>query len=166
MVEKKTGEKPLSWRTHAHRSDATTLELLEGQGIRVVSDAVEKKINPYRLKGLSLTSLPINVLPDHDHVFHGYLTEEASKIIVARKSWRDCFTAKAFDTSRYFELVKQGIERIEEKGGVATLLLHPRCMKMADDFKQFRQFCKWVEGKGFETVLCKEAANSNERGGS
>lgn len=65
-----------SWRTHAYRGDKITFELLADLGFSVVSDQVGPDLYMKYLLNDSLLSLPINILPDHEHVYHGYFTEE------------------------------------------------------------------------------------------
>lgn len=61
---------PDVWRTHAYRGDSTTYEILKKMGYKVVSDEVGPVGRVRRIKN-GLFSLPINVPPDHEHLFHG-----------------------------------------------------------------------------------------------
>ena len=40
IIEEKTGQRPVSWRTHSYASDYNTLDILEMKGISIISDEV------------------------------------------------------------------------------------------------------------------------------
>lgn len=155
VIHQVTNEYPISWRTHGYSSDAKTFEILANKGIRVISDEVSnEKYNPSYFHN-DLISLPINVLPDHEHLYHA----ERDKEHVQREiegGWKDAFTAKSFYIDRYFEIIKSQIEEIEDNNGITTILLHPSCMKIADDFTTFEKLCRWINKKGYNTLWCKE----------
>jgi peptidoglycan/xylan/chitin deacetylase (PgdA/CDA1 family) len=156
IINEKTGERAVSWRTHAYGSNQTTIELLEEEGIKVVSDEVSnRKLGPKKL-GKGLISLPINVMPDHEHLYYGARTEERVKRAID-SGWSDAFTSESFTVGAYFRIIKRQIEKIESKSGVATLLLHPFTMKVCDDFKTFERLCAWIQKKEYETIWCREA---------
>lgn len=155
IIRKTIKSNPLSWRTHGYASDFKTLELLEDTSIKVVSDNVDDgKVMPEHLG--KLVSLPMNVLPDHEHLYHGPRTEEEVENYLKRGGSYE-ITNKSYYIDDYFRIVKEQVEKINEKNGIATLLLHPICMKVADDFKNFEDFCKWVSEKSYKTIWCKEA---------
>jgi Polysaccharide deacetylase len=75
VIEDRTGNKCRSWRGHAYHGDSITEELLAKKGVKVISNEVypEAKI---RVLNNGLISLPINTLPDHEHIYHGRKTRE------------------------------------------------------------------------------------------
>ncbi len=156
IIEEKTGKKPVSWRTHAYRSDEITWKLLEKNGIKIFSDELNpNRIKPYKIKNSKLISLPLNVMPDHEHLYHGNRTpQHVRKEIKRGRKYK--FTQESYHIDKYFEIIKKQIKEIKEKGGVATVLLHPACMKVADNFKQFKEFCEWIEENDYKTIKCKE----------
>jgi peptidoglycan/xylan/chitin deacetylase (PgdA/CDA1 family) len=131
-IERVTGERVLSWRNHGYRFDSSTPRVLADARIRVWSDEVDLgRVGPYR-HGSGVTILPINTTPDHEHVYHGGQTVET--VPLARRpqyhhphAWRTRVARQA--------------ESIVAGGGVATILAHPLCMKVVDDWRTFEQLC-------------------------
>jgi len=156
IIKEKTGFQPVSWRTHSYQSDKNTVRLLEKNGVRILSDRVlVKKLKPYKIPNSNLISLPINVLPDHEHLYHGKRNEEQVRKLI-NKGWQDDFTNQSYQPDRYFEIIKQQVKKIEKQGGIATLLLHPICMKIVDNFQSFEKFCQWLRKKNYKTICCQE----------
>jgi len=71
---------PKVWRGHAFYADENTYPLLSAAGVRVVSDHVitdrEARASIGEIMP-GLASVPINILPDHDSVVHGSITESS-----------------------------------------------------------------------------------------
>lgn len=136
-IERVTEQRVLSWRNHAYWFDSRTARVLADAGIRVWSDEVDPgRVGPYR-HGTGVTVLPINTTPDHEHVYHGGQTIETVPAArrpsyAAPQTWR--------------EGVLQQVESIRARGGVATILAHPLCMKVADDWRTFERLCSSLSG--------------------
>ena len=73
-----TGKETKVWRDHAYKSNHATNAILEKLGIQVVSNVADPNfIHPYR-EGEGVLQLPINIWPDHDHIFHADVTPEST----------------------------------------------------------------------------------------
>lgn len=130
-----------SWRDHGYYHDDHTYRALERNGISVVSDEVgPARSGPTRV-GPKLCSLPVNTLPDHDHVVHGVLTKAASG---RRTLARSEFPPVVLTAEEWLSEVKVQICGIVEHGGVATVLAHPACMRLIDDFHTFKRLCAFI----------------------
>ena len=130
-------ETPITaWRNHAYTYDANTPAVLAHQGIVAWSDVVDASLlGPYR-HDAGLVVLPINTTPDHERVFHGGQTPET---VGARRSY--------FHTiDEWCDLVIEEVTRITKAGGVATILAHPICMQVADDWRSFERLCGRLAG--------------------
>lgn len=104
------------WRNHAYQSDIYTNQILSEKGFTRVSNKVDLKVNSICKINNSLDSYPINTLPDHESLPHS--TEHESQI--NPNVW-----------------VKKNIEYVKtivNNGGTATLLLHPLCMFLENNF--------------------------------
>jgi hypothetical protein len=151
-IERATGTPVLSWRNHAYGFDAHTPHVLAGAGVRVWSDEVEpQRLGPYRHQ-TGVTSLPINTTPDHEHLYHGGQTVET--VPAARRpeykpahAWRE-------------EVVQQTAS-IVAAGGVATILAHPLCMKVVDDWRTFHRLCSVLSS--YPNIWAMEAAERAPR---
>lgn len=146
-----TGSPVVSWRTHAYLSNTDTRHVLRNQGVELVSDTVTPREQGPSTDETGLTSLPINTLPDHEHVFHGPRSTDD-----VAEDWSDEFTAESFEVEEWVERVKSQIRAIECDDGVATVLAHPSCMAIADCFAAFERLCAWIDAEGFETGRCAD----------
>jgi hypothetical protein len=131
-IARVTGRRVLSWRNHAYSFDRHTPRVLAESGIRVWSDEVDpRRVGPYR-DGKGITILPINTTPDHEHVYHGGQTAET--VPVAKQ-------AEYQHPDAWRAGILQQVDSILGQGGVATILAHPLCMKVADDWRTFERLC-------------------------
>lgn len=134
IARKRLGKDLLSWRSHGLVRDANTYKILAEMGIQYISDEVNwDKIMPERLEE-GLISHPLNVLMDHDHIYHAHRTHEY--VDRQKKSWRydDDPTAESYTIEEWGEIVQEQVRVIEEQGGLATVLMHTLCMFVADEF--------------------------------
>lgn len=120
-----------SWRDHAYRHDRHTAALLASHGITHFSDAVEPDGEVRREDGL--TVVPINTPPDHEHVYHAFRTPE----FVADDDFEGPFGSESWTVDRWADRVTDAVARHRDRGRSATVLTHPSCMKLADDFEAF-----------------------------
>jgi hypothetical protein len=68
---------PNVWRSHGYVQDPRTPTLLSNEGIDVVSNSVNvSDAATVEEAADGIISLPINVLPDHSHVYHGWIDSE------------------------------------------------------------------------------------------
>jgi peptidoglycan/xylan/chitin deacetylase (PgdA/CDA1 family) len=135
IVREKTGRKPVSWRSHGLVRDENTDAILYNNGIRFISDELNwNKLLPEKTES-GLISHAMNVLMDHDHLYHAHRTLEY--VEKQRKNWplRDDPTSKSFDIETWGRIVEAQVRAINELGGLATILMHPVCMYLADEFK-------------------------------
>lgn len=135
-LEAVTGEPVTSWRDHGFNRDRHTNELLAATDIIAISDAREPdRIEPYTLNTQkSLWEVPINTPPDHDHVVHGTHSPP--------DGWSDPFSGDHYSVETWLNRVTDRIEQIDTQGGVATVLAHPACMALADEFDTFEALCE------------------------
>jgi len=131
-IKRVTGRRICSWRNHAYCFDSHTPRVLADSGIRVWSDEVDRdRVGPH-LHTSGVTILPINTTPDHEHLYHGDQMLEA--VPSHRRSQYEHAQA-------WRESVARQAESIVARGGVATILAHPLCMKVVDDWRTFERLC-------------------------
>jgi hypothetical protein len=136
-LSRATGRPVRSWRNHAYQHDANTPALLAAAGVEVWSDEVDlASTGPYRHDS-GVTVLPMNTYTDHEHVFHGDFTPAALGVDSGRE---------VFEPAEWCDRVCRQVEAIVDVGGTATILAHPLCMKVADDFATFERLCAFLAG--------------------
>lgn len=134
-IQTATGKRITAWRNHAFHHDANSYQLLGELGIQIVSDRVATNTTSLERLSQELLSLPINTLPDHEHVLHG-------KYVDGRTHFAQLEGRKTIQEWR--ETVEQQVETIEHLGGIATILAHPLCMDVADGMQSFEQLCRFL----------------------
>jgi len=73
------GIKITSWRNHCYEHDRHTQQILKSFGIKVWSDELDlKNLKPYKTP-CGIISMPVNIIQDHNRLYHGYMTEEWHK---------------------------------------------------------------------------------------
>jgi hypothetical protein len=127
-----SGSEIVSWRNHAYQHDENTARLLAQAGVRTWSDEVDLDQLRPRKHANGVVILPINTLPDHERMYHGARTITA----VAEEG-----RAESFSPEEWCDLVCEQADSIVRKGGIATVLAHPICMKIADDWQTFERLC-------------------------
>jgi hypothetical protein len=79
---------------------------------------------------------------DHDHLYHADRTPESVKRTQAR--WPSHYgpVSESYAIGDWVRIVEEQVRRIEEKQGVATVLMHPICMFLVDEFQTLERLLK------------------------
>ena len=153
-AENRTGARIVSWRSHGLVFDGHTYPVLAAAGIRFISDDLSwEKHFPERTPQ-GLVSHPINVIMDHDHIYHAHRTEEY--VERQKKNWtfRNDPTRESYGIDRWVEIVEEQVRTIEKHGGVATILMHPLCMYIADGFEAAGRLLEFIAR--YRTIWARE----------
>lgn len=134
VIQNLTGQPVQSWRNHAYRHDPYTPRLLAAAGIKVWSDAVEPAMPGPAQHPDGVTVLPINTLPDHENLLHGTRTSGSTN------------AHSSYTPEKWCELVCSQVQTIVSRGGTATILAHPICMKICNDWETFDRLCQFLSG--------------------
>ncbi|MCB9640034.1 MAG: polysaccharide deacetylase family protein [Myxococcales bacterium] len=135
ILSRASGQPVVSWRNHAYLSDEQTVPLLREEGLLCYSDIVQESSQPFSKDGLLY--VPINVIPDHEHLYHAHRTPETVESWAKKTRFGDSWGSGSFDAKRWGEMVVQQTRSLVERGKTACLLIHPACMEALDDFKTF-----------------------------
>jgi hypothetical protein len=137
LIEQLIGKKAVSWRNHCYFHGCNTDRLLMEQGITNCSDVVcAPGAAPYYSDD-GLVTVPINVIPDHEHIFHGERDKAHVDWWVKRYAFKDAYGSESYDMDTWVEIVLSNIEENERMGVVSVILAHPLCMYVADKFSGF-----------------------------
>ena len=138
-----------SWRDHGYRHDVNTRKILASHKINVISDILSKNGGqPKWIDGV--LDVPINCLPDHDYVFHG---SRQPNSIDNKKLLNTHFAVLPMTKEKWLHHIKNDIDTLITNNNIATLLTHPACMEIFDDFYTFKQLCQHI--KKYHAVLMK-----------
>jgi peptidoglycan/xylan/chitin deacetylase (PgdA/CDA1 family) len=150
----RTGKAVVSWRSHGLVTDSNTYTILKEKGIKFISDDLcWVKIHPERTEE-GLISHPINVIMDHDHVYHAHRTPHFVKKQMRNWPLQNDPTSESYYITEWGNIVERQVAAIEKRGGVATVLLHPICMYLADEFKTADRLFKFFSN--YTTVWARE----------
>lgn len=158
-IRARTGRKIVSWRSHGLVRDEHTYPLLSECGLRRISDEVSStKLYPERTPE-GLVSHPLNVIMDHDHLLHAHRDAAFVAGAKARGYGADAFGCDSYPIDEWGEIVVGQVAKIEEQGGVATVLMHPICQFLADEFRTAAKLLKHFAR--YKTVWACELTNNN-----
>jgi hypothetical protein len=135
-----------SWRDHAYRHDAHTVDLLGLHGITHISDEVDPSGSVHTEAGV--TVVPINTPPDHEHVYHAFRTPE----FVAADDFEGPFGRDSVAPEEWVEWVLETVTEQRDAGAVSTVLAHPACMRLADEFEAFEELCARLAASELDPV--------------
>jgi len=139
VARERLGRDIVSWRSHGLVRDENTCRILDELGIRFISDEIDwDALRPRRLPE-GLVSHPLNVIMDHDHIYHAHRTADYVEKLKKKWTFHDDPTMESYTIHEWGAMVEKQAQAIEEKGGLATLLLHPLCMFAADEFRTFER---------------------------
>jgi len=146
-IQALTGRPVRSWRNHAYRHDRHTARLLAAAKVKVWSDAVEPEMYTPSRHSEGVVILPINTTPDHENLWHGARTPA---------SVADENNAVAYPPMKWCDQVCSQVETILDAGGVATILAHPICMKISDNWNTFDRLCRFLSK--YKSLFAREVA--------
>jgi peptidoglycan/xylan/chitin deacetylase (PgdA/CDA1 family) len=153
LLHSLTGVQTLSWRNHALRYDKHTASILVEQGIKIWSDFTsEDSFRPYLSSGL--VCVPINTLMDHDNMIHGIRNKE----VLIKEAQKGVIRAEdVCSVEGWFERILGQVNKVLGLGGLATILAHPGCMELADNFGTFERLCCAL--KRFKAIQMRQVAD-------
>lgn len=131
-----------------------TYDVLQACGIKVCSDTVSATAAGPSWAGDGLIELPINVIPDHEHLYHAERTPEWVAWWQQRYGFRDAFGSESYRVDQWADIVLSQIEANEARGALTTMILHPITMYLCDRFASARRILDRV--RSAETVHASE----------
>ena len=143
-VGDRTGRRIRSWRNHMYKHGPNTDEVLLGCGIRVCSDGSSKGATGPIWGRSGLVGLPINVIPDHEHLYHAERTPEWVAWWSRRYHWSDDWGPQSYEIDEWAAIVLKELRQNEERGVLSTLLLHPITMYLCDRLRAARRILEFA----------------------
>ncbi len=143
-IQAHTGRRIVSWRNHMYMHGPHTESVLAGCGIRICSDGVSKNALRPQSHASGLFNFPLNILPDHEHLYHAERTPEWVENWVRRYNWRDDFGSESYDIETWTEIVLRQLREHEARGVISNLILHPITMYLCDEFRSARRLLEYL----------------------
>ena len=93
-----------------------TDDVLPNLGIKICSDGVKKNSNGLDLITNDYFHLPINVIPDHEHLIHAERTKEWIEEWVKRYNWSDDFGSESYPVEVWRNILISQVHENEKRG--------------------------------------------------
>jgi len=158
IIEERTGRRPILWRNHMYMHGPHTERVLAACGIRLCSDGVRARGTGPEWHRAGLYNFPLNVIPDHEHIYHAERTPAWVERWVRRYHWSDDFGPGSYPVEQWTDIVLDNLRRNEERGAVSNMLIHPITLHLADGFKSFARILDFLARH--ETVHMSEVLAS------
>jgi hypothetical protein len=147
IVRQKTGRTIRAWRNHMYMHQGATDEVLAEAGIRICSDVVSATASGPYFRRSDLLEIPINVIPDHEHLYHAERTPEWVRAWQARYRWSDAFGSASYRVDEWAEIVLDQLRRNEERKALSTVIIHPITMYLCDGFVSVRKIVDYIASR-------------------
>ncbi len=161
IIRKKSGRRICSWRNHMYMHGPFTEKVLHECHISICSDGVKRDaIGPVPHHS-GILNFPINVMPDHEHLYHAERTPEWVNWWVRRYNWSDDYGPESFYIEEWTERVLEELRHHEEQGILSNMLVHPIVMYLCDRFKSFERLLAFIASR--QTVHMGEVCRPYDR---
>jgi hypothetical protein len=144
VIRERTGQTIRCWRNHMYMHGPNTNEVLSKCGIEICSDGVAKDSNGLQLEPEGVRSLPINVMPDHEHLYHAERTPEWVSNWVRRYRWSDDYGPESYYVEEWTERVLDELRRHEESNVLSVMIIHPITLYLCDRFQSFQRILEFL----------------------
>jgi peptidoglycan/xylan/chitin deacetylase (PgdA/CDA1 family) len=143
-IKEKTGKEIIAWRHHMYMHGQHSERVMKECGIKLLSDEVKKDISgPFQEDGL--WQFPLNIIPDHEHIYHAERTREWVQSWQKRYNWSDDFGSESYDVKEWADLAIEGLKSNEQRKATSSMIIHPITMYLCDEFEQFKRVLKVIK---------------------
>ena len=164
IIEKNTGKKIELWRNHMYMHGKYTDEVLAGCGIKVCSDGVKKDSNGLEAHPSGIYNFYLNIIPDHEHLYHAERTPEWVESWIKRYNWSDDFGSQSYYIDQWTELVLEQLQQHQEQGIISNMIIHPITLYLCDKFKSFEKILDYISSR--QTVFMGDVYKAHIAQGS
>ena len=161
-VHRRTGRTIRLWRNHQYMHGPYTETALAANGIVLCSDGVEKDATGPVWHEDGLFNFPLNVIPDHEHLYHAERTPEWVEWWTKRYNWSDDFGPESYFIEEWIDIVLECLRRNEERGAISNMLIHPITIYLCDRFASFGRILDFLAAH--ETVHMGQVVDDARRG--
>ncbi len=147
IIKEKTGKTISCWRNHMYMHGPQTDTILAECGIRLCSDGVKKACTGPYLTPAGIYHFPLNIIPDHEHLYHAERTPDWVDQWVKRYQWKDDFGSKSYYIEEWTDLVLEGLRENEARGAISNMIIHPITLYLCDRFKSFERILEFLASR-------------------
>lgn len=144
IIERRCGKLIRCWRNHMYMHGPHTERVLNAAGIVVCSDGVSRHSRGPVRHASGVLNFPLNVMPDHEHLYHAERTPEWVANWVRRYRWSDDYGCESYYIEEWTERVLAELREHEAAGTLSNMLVHPITMYLCDRFKSFAQILEFL----------------------
>lgn len=154
IIKQKTGRDVICWRNHMYMHGPFTEQALYNAGIKVCSDGVKAASTGPEWHETGLLSQPLNIIPDHEHLYHAERTRSWVNWWQKRYNWSDDFGPQSYYVEEWTDIVIQQLTEQQAKGVTSTMIIHPITLYLCDGFRSFQRILDYLAGQ--QTVWMSE----------
>jgi peptidoglycan/xylan/chitin deacetylase (PgdA/CDA1 family) len=144
IVRQKTGKTIQCWRNHMYMHGPFTERVLSDCGIKICSDGVKRNSNGPEPHPTGILNLPLNVMPDHEHLYHAERTPEWVAWWVRRYNWSDDYGSESYYVEEWTDRVLEELRQHEAAGILSNMLIHPITLYLCDRFGSFERILEFL----------------------
>ena len=143
-IWRRLGHRVRAWRNHMYMHGPYTEDVLLECGIELCSDGVDRTCVGPRWHASGLAEFPLNIIPDHEHLYHAERTPRRVAALQARYHWSDDFGSRSYYIEEWTDMVIEQLRANEERGVISNLIIHPITMYLCDDFRGFSRILSFI----------------------
>lgn len=156
-IQKRTGRRITAWRNHMYMHGPHTEAVLARAGIEVCCDGAKRDSTEPTLHREGIYNWPINVIPDHEHLYHAERTRAWVAAWQNRYHWTDDWGPESYEIKDWVDIVVGDLARHREQHVVSQLIIHPITMYLCDRFDGVKRILDIMAES--ETLTVSEAMN-------
>ncbi len=145
IIEHFSGKTVNVWRNHMYMHGPNTESVLSKNAIKLCSDGVKKDQHQPKLHPTGICNYPLNIMPDHEHIYHAERTVEWVEHWQRRYQWSDDFGSESYPIEQWCDLVLAQIDDAVANNHDINMLIHPITMYLADDFKSLKRIIEKIK---------------------
>lgn len=142
-----TGRRIRLWRNHQYMHGPHTEKILAQLGIELCSDGVDRQASKPSYHAEGIYNFPLNIIPDHEHLYHAERTPEWVAQWQRRYQWSDDFGSRSYYIEEWTELVLEGLRTNEANDVISNMIIHPITMYLCDEFRSFEKILAYLESR-------------------
>ena len=121
-----------------------TESLLIRNGIPICCDGVRRTGALFERHPSGILNFPINIIPDHEHLYHAERTPRWVEKWVNRYRWSDDYGSSSYYFDEWFEILKREVIDRERIGRVSHLIIHPITLYLCDGYRALERVANFL----------------------